>query len=93
MDVYGATGTVKTLKADSVEVRRKGDATAEISKATPLAPPYDDPVHYFQAVINGEIKEDGSVSSLATNVIVSEILDAARQSAQSGKAVKLPLPR
>jgi hypothetical protein len=47
----------------------------------------------LQAVISGEIKEEGSVSSLATNVIVSEILDAARQSAQTGKTVKLPLPR
>jgi predicted dehydrogenase len=92
MDVYGATGTVKTLKADRVEVRRKGEAEAQISKATPLSAPYDDPIHYLEAVMNGSIKEDGSVSSLATNVIVSEILDAARQSAQTGQTVKLPLP-
>lgn len=93
MDVYGATGTVKTLKSDRVEVRRKGEPEAQISKATPLAAPYDDPIHYLQAIISGQIKEEGSVSSLATNVIVSEILDAARQSAKTGQAVKLPLPR
>jgi predicted dehydrogenase len=92
MDVYGATGTVKTLKSNRVEVRRKGEKEAQISEATRLAAPYDDPIHYLQAVISGSIKEDGSVSSLATNVIVSEILDAARESARTGKTVKLPLP-
>jgi hypothetical protein len=30
---------------------------------------------------------------LKTNIIVTEILDAARQSAQTGKAVSLPLGR
>jgi glucose-fructose oxidoreductase len=92
MDVYGATGTVKTLKADQVEIRRKGEKEGQISKATPLAAPYDDPIHYLQAVMSGSIKEDGSVSSLATNLIVSEILDAARQSAKTNQTVKLPLP-
>ena len=39
-------------------------------------------------MIAGEIKPDGP-SSLATNMIVTEILDAARQSAATGKTVKL----
>ena len=39
----------------------------------------------------GAVKEDGSVSSLATNLITSEILDAARQSAETGRTVQLPL--
>lgn len=93
MDVYGATGTVKTLKSDRVEVRLKGEHDPHVDNATPLTAPYDDPIHYLRAVLSGDIKEDGSVSSLATNVIVSEILDAARQSAETGKAVSLPLPR
>ena len=91
MDVYGATGTVKTLKSDRIEVRRKGEPEGQIEKATALAAPYDDPIHYLQAIISGSITEDGSVSSLATNVIVSEILDAARQSAETGQTIKLPL--
>jgi glucose-fructose oxidoreductase len=45
------------------------------------------------AVLKGEIQEGNSVSSLQTNVTVSEILDAARQSAQTGKTVTLPLPK
>ena len=58
--------------------------------ARPLLAPYDDPLHYFVALINGKAHED-SLSSLNTNLIVSEILDAARRSAQSGKTVALPL--
>jgi len=45
------------------------------------------------AVLNGEIQEGNSLSSLKTNVTVSEILDAARQSAQTGKSVSLPLAK
>ena len=50
----------------------------------------DDPLHYLAAVIRGSVAEEDSVSSLKTNLTVSEILDAARRSAQSGMSVKLP---
>ena len=92
MDIYGQTGYAKTLKSDHLEVRRKGEAEGKTASASALAPPYDDPLHYLAAVIHGEIKEDGSLSSLDTNVIVSEILDAARQAARTGQTVRLPLP-
>jgi predicted RNA binding protein with dsRBD fold (UPF0201 family) len=45
------------------------------------------------AVLNGEVEEGNSLSSLKTNITVSEILDAARQSAQTGKTVTLPLAK
>lgn len=91
MDVYGRIGYVKTLKSDHIEVRKPGEKEAQTTAATPLQPPYDDPLHYLEAVIHGQVQEDGSPSSLATNVIVSEILDAARQSAHTHQAVHLPL--
>lgn len=59
--------------------------------ATRPAAPYDDPLHYLAAVIRGKVAEEDSVPSLKTNLTVSEILDAARRSAQSGTSVKLPL--
>jgi hypothetical protein len=39
-------------------------------------------------VIDGKIKPDG-LSSLATNVIVTEILDAARRSAQTKRTIRI----
>ncbi len=92
MQVYGRTGYVKTIKRDHVEVRREGEAAGSTSQVAAPPAPYDDPLHYLAAVIRGEIQEDGSLSSLEANVTVSEILDAARQSAQTGKTVRLPLP-
>jgi glucose-fructose oxidoreductase len=91
MDVYGRTGYIKTIKRDDVEVRKEGEPEGRTSRAAAVPAPYDDPLHYFAAVIHGEIQEDGSPSSLATNVIVSEILEAARQSARTGRTVQLPL--
>jgi predicted dehydrogenase len=91
MDVYGRTGYAKTRGPEQVEVRKEKEASAQTIAGAALVPPYDDPLHYMAAVLNGEIQEGDSLSSLKTNVIASEILDAARQSAQTGEAIKLPL--
>ncbi len=93
MDVYGRTGYAKTLDADSLEVRRKEAKGVETTKGGEIPAPFDDPLHYLAAVLRGEVAEDNDVSSLETNVTVSEVLDAARQSAQTGRTVALPLAR
>lgn len=89
MDVYGMTGYVKTVGSAHLNIRREQDNEEHASTAAPLAAPYDDPLHYLQAVIRGEIDEGNDLSSLKVNVIVSEILDAARRSAQSGQTITL----
>ncbi len=91
MDLYGATGYAKTVASGEINTRRAGEKEGTISKAAPLTAPYDDPLHYLEAVIRGDIEEGNDVSSLKTNLIVSEILDAARRSAETGQIVKLPL--
>jgi predicted dehydrogenase len=91
MDVFGSTGYVKTIRSNQVEARPPGATEGKVSAATALAAPYDDPLHYLAAVIRGEIQEGGRLSDLDTNVLVSEILDAARRSAASGSTVQLPL--
>jgi glucose-fructose oxidoreductase len=93
MDVYGETGYVKTIGTKQVNVQRAGEHDGTVKNAASLVTPNDDPLHYLAAVIRGDVAEGGSVSSLSVNVIVSEILDAARQSAESGRTVKLPLAR
>jgi predicted dehydrogenase len=91
LEVYGKTGYAKTIRANQVDVRRQHEKASHIDSPQQLQSPYDDPLHYLEAVLSGKIQEDGSLSSLKTNVIVSEILDAARQSAKSGKTISLPL--
>ena len=91
MDVYGSTGYAKALDPQRVEVRRQQDAAGTVTQGTPLAAPYDDPLHYLEAVLSGQIQEGDSLSSLKTNVTVTEILDAAQRSATTGKTVMLPL--
>ena len=54
--------------------------------------PYDNSLSYVRAVILDGAKPD-ALSSLDTNVTVTEILDAARRSAATGMSVKLPPTR
>jgi scyllo-inositol 2-dehydrogenase (NADP+) len=87
MEVYGRKGYVITVARDSVRVRLpENEETLETAK--PLEKAKGDSVSYLRAVLLGGMKPEGQ-SSLETNVIVTEILDAARQSASTGKTVSL----
>jgi predicted dehydrogenase len=87
MEVYGQTGYVITVRRDDVRVRLKGEEAQQIA-AKPVPSPSDDSLSFLRAVILGGAESDGP-SSLQTNVIVAEILDAARRSAASGKSIRL----
>jgi glucose-fructose oxidoreductase len=93
MDVYGRTGYAKAIDSERVEVRKANESEGGMLKGDSLIAPYDDPLHYLAAVLNGDIEEGNSPSSLNNNMTVSEILDAARQSAETGKSVSLPLTK
>jgi glucose-fructose oxidoreductase len=94
MEVYGATGYAITVGPDKVRLRAKGQPQESEVTAPPLAPPNDGSLHYLAAVLKGSLKPDGDLTSLDTNVVVMQILDAARQSAREGRTIKLtPLPR
>jgi len=92
MEVYGQTGYVITVKRDDIRLRRAGEDKEEQLAAKPVPAPYDAELSYLRAVILDGAKED-ALSSLETNVTVTEILDAARRSAQEGKTVRLPASR
>src|SRR5579871_4940496 len=90
MEVYGQTGSIVTVQRDDIRLRRGGnDSSPEeqrVAKAVPS--PYDDELAYLRAVIVEGAQED-KLSSLDTNVTVTEILDAARRSAAEGKTIRL----
>lgn len=93
MEVYGQTGYVITVKRDDIRVRRGSDSSREEQVAAkPLPTPYDNELSYVRAVMLEDAKED-DLSSLDTNVTVTEILDAARRSAKEGKTIRLPESR
>jgi len=68
-----------------VRLREKEEMSTD---AKPLEREKEDSVSYLRAVLLGNLKPEGQ-SSLETNVMVTEILDAARQSAATGKTVSL----
>src|SRR5882757_5570394 len=87
MEVYGQRGYAITVGRDAMRERLPGKE--EISAdAKPLEKTKADSVSYLRAVLFGGLKPEGQ-SSLGTNVIVTEILDAARRSAATGKTVSL----
>ena len=65
-----------------------GDHAPQETTPEPLTGPEADPLAYLAAVTRGEIKPSG-LSSLEVNMIVTEILDAARESAKTGKRVMI----
>ena len=48
-----------------------------------------DSLAYLTAVLRGQIEPKGDLTALDTNVIVMQILDAARESARTGRSIKL----
>ena len=89
LEVYGQTGSVVALDRDHVRLRRTEKEAAQDLVVPPPPAPYDDPFAYLAAVVRGTAPQD-VLSSLPTNLLVVEILDAARQSAKQGKTVYLP---
>jgi len=67
---------------------RLGEKPETLITAPALSTPDGDPLSYLAAVVRGKATPAG-LSSLKVNMVVTEILDAARVSAKSGKSVKL----
>lgn len=90
MEMYGQTGYINTVNATDMRMRLNEKDTEEPVKAQPRKAPYDDPFAYLAAVVRGRIKvKPTDLSALENNMIVMEILDAAKRSAESGKQVIL----
>jgi predicted dehydrogenase len=88
MEVYGQTGYVLVPEKSRVRVRT-GSAEEKETTVSALSAPNDDPLSYLGAVAREDIRPSG-LSCLEVNLIVTEILDAARESARTGKRVDLP---
>ena len=93
MEIYGLTGALYADNRHDLRMRiAEGyDGFDEQRLTLPERDaPYDDPFAFFAAVIRGEVQmRPYDLSSLENNILVMEILDAARQSAKTGMTVYL----
>jgi predicted dehydrogenase len=87
-EAYGATGYAIATGGDNLRVRLAADKS-EAAQTPPARPAQErDSISYLVAVTRGQIKPSG-LSSLANNVIVTEILSAARESVKTGRTITL----
>jgi predicted dehydrogenase len=93
MEVYGNGGYAITVGSHELRVRYRGQETELQITAPPLSKPESDSLDYLAAVLHGSINPAGDLSSLDTNMVVMQILDAGLRSAQTGRTVSItPLP-
>lgn len=88
LEVFGLEGSV-TMRRDGVEVRR-GKEMAEQVELSPLPPERSAPIAYMAHALRTYQPIEG-LTALEINVDVVEIIEAAKLSVQTGRAVSLPL--
>jgi predicted dehydrogenase len=88
MEVYGASGLLITSSPRNYRVRFGDMKQDREETAQTLQAPEDDVIHYITSVVRGRRKPDG-LTGLQNNLIVTEILQAARESAQTGRSITL----
>ena len=89
-EVYGAQGYAIATGGSNLRVRLPGQKAEETRTPGELPPDERDSISYLTAVARGRIKPSG-LSSLENNLIVTEILTAARESVRTGKTIALPV--
>ncbi|MBK9254968.1 MAG: Gfo/Idh/MocA family oxidoreductase [Saprospiraceae bacterium] len=93
MEVYGTTGVIYADNRNNLRMRiAEGyDGFQETFRNLEERPsPYNDPFSLFAAIIRKEITlEPYDLSSLENNMVVMEILEAAKKSAKTGKTIKI----
>ena len=87
VEVYAERAYAVSAGADGLRVRLPG-AKEETRTPAPLAADQHDSVSYLVSVVRGRVKPSGR-SSLENNLVVTEILAAARTSAEQGRRVTL----
>lgn len=90
MEVYGVTGQIFSDNRSDMRIRLEKDKTERKETLEERKTPYNDPFALFAALVRGEITLPAyDLSSLENNMVVMEILEAAKKSAKKGKAVRV----
>ena len=90
MDIYGRNGYIKVINKNDFEYRLSRELPINTEKVTEMPADVSEPFNYFAGVISGRVKvKPTDLSSLENNLIVVEILDAAKESSKKGKMIPL----
>ena len=90
MEVFGNKGYAVAVNPTTVRQRLQEKSPEETIKIDPRPAPYTDPFSVLADVVSGRLKLDkNDLYGLPVNVTVVEILEAAQESAKSGKTVML----
>ncbi len=90
MEVYGKTGYIISEDRNNIRYRINQNEKEQREILEERSAPYNDPFSVLAAVIRNEISlPEGNLYSLENNIVVMEILEAAKESAKTGKKVVL----
>lgn len=91
MEVYGQTGYVIAVDNNLLRLRHKESEPERSMKITVAEiDVYQDPISYFADVVRNKIQvPKNGLYSLENNVMVVRILEAARESAKTGKTIQV----
>jgi predicted dehydrogenase len=89
IEIYGQQGWM-IADRNGLKTKMSENKNEAYQTVASLPSPYNDPFAYFAAVVKGEIKlKPTDLSSLENNMIVVEILEAAKRSAKEGRVIYL----
>ncbi len=88
LEVFGETGYLHAADGNNLSMRMRENVKS-VRNVPPLVSPQDSPIPYFTAFLQKSIKVDDDRSSLKYNMIVMQILDAAKRSIKEGKRIVL----
>ncbi len=91
MEIYGDSGYIFAENSSDMKIRKEGMEAEKQEKVTAVdVAVYEDPFEYFADVIHKKITvPEYGLYSLNNNIEVVRILDAARESAKTGRTVIL----
>ena len=88
LEIYGKTGYIKVDDRRKLRLRMTEELPEVDFLLEKPEAPYDDPFSYFHSVVRGVIQvEPYDLSALPNNVISMQILEAAKESARTGRAI------
>jgi predicted dehydrogenase len=88
LEVFGEKGYLHALDNTNIVSRMRENIKGS-KKVEPLPSPLNDPIVYLTAVLRHGLAATDDRSSLKYNMIVMEILDAAKRSANTGRRIVL----